>query len=100
MIGLGMLGRAELAFIVINIALVQNKIIDETQLYVLMLTAFPLNITVPVSLKLWKPYYVGVKQLNLSGTILTRPEPAPVPRDMPENKGIVDEERRRCLPDS
>jgi len=100
MIGLGMLGRAELAFIVINIAFVQNKIIDITQFYILMFTAFLLNITVPISLKLWKPYYLGFKQLNLLGVTLSRPEPAPVPDSMTEYKEMMDEERRRYLKDS
>ena len=40
MIGLGMLGRAELAFIVINIAFVQNSVISITEFYTLMITAF------------------------------------------------------------
>ena len=100
MIGFGMLGRAELAFIVINIAFVQNKIIDTTQFYILMLTAFLLNITVPISLKWWKPYYLGFKQFNLFGVTLSRPEPAPIPKDMPEYEEMMDEERRRYLPDS
>lgn len=99
MIGLGMLGRAELAFIVINIAFVQNKIIDITQFYTLMFTAFLLNITVPISLKWWKPYYLGFKQLRLLGATLSRPEPAPVPADMHEYREMMDEERRRYLPE-
>ncbi len=99
MIGLGMLGRAELAFIVINIAFVQNKIIDITQFYTLMFTAFLLNITVPISLKLWKPYYLGFKQVRLLGVTLSRPEPAPVPADLPEYREMMEEERRRYLKD-
>ena len=99
MIGLGMLGRAELAFIVINIAFVQNKIIDITQFYTLMFTAFLLNITVPLSLKLWKPYYLGFKQVRLLGVTLSRPEPAPVPADLPEYREMMEEERRRYLKD-
>ncbi len=99
MIGFGMLGRAELAFIVINIAFVQNKIIDTAQFYTLMFTAFLLNVTVPIALKLWKPYYLGFKQFQLFGTTLSRPEPAPVPKDQPEYSEMMDEERRRYLPD-
>ncbi len=79
MIGLGMLGRAELALVVINIAFVQNKIIDETQFYTLIFNDFLLNLTVPISLKLWKPYYLGFKQFRVLGVTLSRPEPAPVP---------------------
>ena len=99
MIGLGMLGRAELAFIVINIAFVQNKIIDITQFYTLMFTAFLLNITVPICLKLWKPYYLGFKQVRLLGVTLSRPEPAPVPADFPEYREMMEEGRRRYLKD-
>ena len=99
MIGLGMLGRAELAFIVINIAFVQNKIIDQTEFYILMFTAFLLNITVPLSLKWWKPYYLGFKQMTIAGITLSRPEPAPVPDDMPEYKEMMEEERRRYVGD-
>ena len=99
MIGFGMLGRAELAFIVINIAYVQNKIIDITQFYTLMFTAFLLNITVPLALKWWKPYYLGFKQMQVMGVTLSRPEPAPVPTDMPEYSEMMAEERARYLPD-
>ena len=99
MIGFGMLGRAELAFIVINIAFVQNKIIDITEFYTLMFTAFLLNVTVPLTLKMWKPYYLGFKQFKLAGVILSRPEPAPVPADMPEYREMMEEERRRYLPE-
>ncbi len=65
MIGLGMLGRAELAFIVINIAYVQNSIITLEQFYILICTIFLLNISVPVMIKWWEPYYLGEKSLSL-----------------------------------
>jgi Kef-type K+ transport system membrane component KefB len=58
MIGLGMLGRAELAFVVIDIAYVQNNILTDTAFYTLMVTAFFMNIAVPVGIKLWKPYFI------------------------------------------
>lgn len=58
MIGLGMLGRAELAFVVMDIAYVQNNILSDAAFYTLMVTAFFLNIAVPVGIKLWKPYFV------------------------------------------
>ena len=99
MIGLGMLGRAELAFIVINIAFVQNKMIDITQFYILMFTAFLLNITVPISLKWWKPFYLGFKQFELLGIRFSRPEPAPIPEGMPEYREMMEEERRRYIKD-
>jgi Kef-type K+ transport system membrane component KefB len=56
MIGLGMLGRAELAFVVMDIAYVQHRIISEPMFYTLMFTAFALNLTVPLSIRWWKPY--------------------------------------------
>jgi len=58
MIGFGMLGRAELAFVVIDIAYVQNSILTDAAFYTLMITAFFLNIAVPISIKLWKPHFV------------------------------------------
>lgn len=54
MIGFGMLGRAELAFVVMNIAFVQYKIFTLEVFYTLMITAFLLNISVPITIKLWK----------------------------------------------
>ncbi len=72
MIGLGMLGRAELAFIVINIAYAQNHIIDLEQFYILICTVFLLNMSVPVMIKLWKPYYVGEKSLKLFGITISK----------------------------
>ncbi len=62
LIGFGMLGRAELAFVVINIAYVQNPILNTEAFYTLMATAFILNILVPVTITLWKPYYVGASE--------------------------------------
>ncbi|MBT5185306.1 MAG: cation:proton antiporter [Kordiimonadaceae bacterium] len=58
MIGLGMLGRAELAFVVMDIAYVQNDILSEAAFYTLMVTAFFMNVSVPVGIRLWKPYFV------------------------------------------
>lgn len=58
MIGFGMLGRAELAFVVMDIACVQNDILNDEAFYTLMFTAFWLNIAVPVTIAWWKPYYV------------------------------------------
>jgi len=58
MIGFGMLGRAELAFVVMDIAYVQNPIFTTAVFYTLMATAFNLNVLVPVTIAWWKPYYV------------------------------------------
>ena len=54
MIGFGMLGRAELAFVVIDIAYVENKILSTEAFYTLMLTMFMLNISVPLTIRWWK----------------------------------------------
>ncbi len=62
MIGFGMLGRAELAFVVMDIAYVQNDIFTTEVFYTLMFTAFWLNVAVPISIKLWKPYFVAAQQ--------------------------------------
>ncbi len=59
MIGVGMLGRAELAFVVMGIAYLQYPILSEAAFYTLMLTAALLNISVPLMIRWWKPYYVG-----------------------------------------
>ncbi|MDP6435744.1 MAG: cation:proton antiporter [Gammaproteobacteria bacterium] len=57
LVGLGMLGRAELAFVVMDIAYVQNAIINTAAFYTLMCTAFWLNVSVPIGISLWKRYY-------------------------------------------
>ncbi len=54
LIGFGMLGRAELAFVVMNIAFVQYQIMSIEAFYTLMLTAFLLNISVPLTIRWWK----------------------------------------------
>ena len=57
MIGFGMLGRAELAFVVMNIAFVQYKILTIEVFYTLMLTTFLLNISVPLTIRWWKSHF-------------------------------------------
>lgn len=64
LIGFGMLGRAELAFVVMDIAYVQNQILSTEAFYTLMLTAFWLNIAVPVTITLWKPRYERAEALR------------------------------------
>jgi len=64
MIGFGMLGRAELAFVVINLAYTQHHLISEVQFYTLIITIFLLNISVPFSIKWFKPYFLNEKQQN------------------------------------
>ena len=58
MIGFGMLGRAELAFVVIDIAYVQHNILNREAFFTLMITAFFLNVLVPVSITWWRPHYL------------------------------------------
>lgn len=57
MIGFGMLGRAELAFVVMDIAYVEYKIMTTEAFYTLMLTAFFLNISVPLTIRWWKSQF-------------------------------------------
>jgi hypothetical protein len=52
-----MLGRAELAFVVIDIAYVQNQILPKEAFFTLMITAFCLNVAVPLTISWWRPYY-------------------------------------------
>lgn len=77
MIGIGMLGRAELAFVVLDIGYVQNSIFTTSAFYTLMFTAFWLNVSVPVTIKLWKPYFLGEKSLHFgfSGHQITLSNP-------------------------
>jgi hypothetical protein len=62
----------ELAFIVINIAYTQNQIIDLEQFYILIATLFLLNISVPLAIKWWKPYYIGEKELKIKGILFSK----------------------------
>ena len=55
LIGFGMLGRAELAFVVMDIAYTQRQIINEEMFYTLMATAFCLNVAVTLTIRWWKP---------------------------------------------
>ena len=63
MIGFGMLGRAELAFVVMNIAYIQHGIFTEEVFYTLMIAIFWLNVAVPLTIRFWRPYYSGEKPL-------------------------------------
>lgn len=62
MIGFGMLGRAELTFVVMDIGYVHNDIFTTEVFYTLMFTAFALNISVPLFIKLWHHYYSSEKK--------------------------------------
>ncbi len=65
MIGFGMLGRAELAFVVLDIAYVQHQIMTAEAFYTLMLAAFLLNISVPLTIRWWK-FYFGTNDTEIS----------------------------------
>ena len=54
MIGFGMLGRAELAFVVMDIAYTDHQLLSAQAFYTLMITAFLLNVSVPLSIRWWK----------------------------------------------
>ena len=71
MVGFGMMGRAELAFVVMDIAYVQHSILNEQAFYTLMLSAFFLNIAVPVSIAWWQPHC-----RHLSATDAVKPRSA------------------------
>ena len=58
LIGFGMLGRAELAFVVLEIAYVQHNIVSLEGFFTLMLTAFLLNLSVPTCIRWWKTHYL------------------------------------------
>jgi Kef-type K+ transport system membrane component KefB len=72
MIGFGMLGRAELAFVVINLAFTQHHIISEVQFYTLVMTIFLLNISVPSTIKWFKPYFLGEKEFIFGRKLLAK----------------------------
>jgi hypothetical protein len=65
-----MLGRAELAFVVMDIAYTQNAILSTEAFYTLMATAFGLNVAVPICITWWKPYYDRAQQSGESGVHL------------------------------
>ena len=54
MIGFGMLGRAELAFVVMEIAYLEHGVFSKQVFYTLMITCFMLNVSVPIMIRWWK----------------------------------------------
>ena len=64
MIGFGMLGRAELAFLVMDIAYVEYQIMNVEAFYTLMLATFLLNTSVPLTIRWWKSKYGAISQAN------------------------------------
>jgi Na+:H+ antiporter len=75
MIGFGMLGRAELAFVVMDLAYNQNHILTTEAFYTLMFAAFWLNVAVPVTIRWWKPYFTGEKRSIFSKAATEKTEP-------------------------
>ena len=67
LIGFGMLGRAELAFVVMDIAYDQYHIMTIEAFYTLMITTFLLNIAVPLTIRWWKVKYKHVLLPEYSG---------------------------------
>ncbi len=63
MIGFGMLGRAELAFVVMDIGYIDYQIFSKDVFYTLMFTSFALNFSVPICIRFWRPYFTGEKQV-------------------------------------
>ena len=66
------LGCAELAFIVINIAYTENHIFDKRQFETLVFATFLLNIAVPLVKNWRKPYYEGGKEFRFFEVKLSR----------------------------
>ncbi len=63
MIGFGMLGRAELAFVVMDIGYVDYQLFSQEVFYTLMFTSFALNFSVPICIRFWRPYFTGNKKI-------------------------------------
>lgn len=64
LIGFGMLGRAELAFVVMNIAYVQHHILSTDAFYTLMITLFLLNLSVPLTIRWWVSFFGHPEQTD------------------------------------
>lgn len=62
MIGFGMLGRAELFFVVLNLCYVDNDIMPKEMFYTFTFAAMFLNMSVPVCITLFKPVYMRSRQ--------------------------------------
>jgi len=60
MVGFGILGCAELVFVVMNIAFVRDQILSMEVFYILMLTCFMLNTFVPITIRWWKAKFSSV----------------------------------------
>ena len=76
MIGIGMIGRAELAFVVMDICYVQLKILTAGPFFTLVFTSFLLNILLPIAITLWKPIYAAEVERNAQKASFKRPQTA------------------------
>jgi hypothetical protein len=66
MIGFGMMGRAELFFVVLEICYVAHHIMTREIVCAFAFTAMLMNISVPICITLYKPYYVKWTDEELS----------------------------------
>lgn len=57
MVGFGMLGCAALAFVILDIAHVQNSLLSAQAFFTLMLMCFGLNVGVPLTIHWWRPTF-------------------------------------------
>lgn len=58
MIGFGMMGRAELFFVVLDLCYNEHDIMTKEMFVTFALTAMLMNVSVPICISLYKPYYV------------------------------------------
>ena len=65
---------------VLDIAYVQNRILPVEAFYTLMFTCFALNVTCPLFITWWRPYYMGEKALSC------------VQRGVPQKGGMMGDE--------
>eukprot|EP00930_Biecheleria_cincta_P009337 TRINITY_DN11105_c0_g1_i1.p1 TRINITY_DN11105_c0_g1~~TRINITY_DN11105_c0_g1_i1.p1 ORF type:complete len:558 (+),score=94.88 TRINITY_DN11105_c0_g1_i1:59-1732(+) len=66
MIGFGMLGRAELFFVVLDTCHIQNHVLDDELFFALTFAAMMLNVTVPIAISLYKPYYLKAQEADIA----------------------------------
>ena len=45
-----------------DIGYVQHQVLSTEAFYTLMITTFFLNVAVPISIRYWKPYYLGASE--------------------------------------
>merc|ERR1719343_1378627 len=75
MIGFGTMGRAELFFVVLELCYVQHHIMTREQLCTFAFVAMLMNVSVPVSIALYKPYYCKWTGHDAEAEIAARENP-------------------------